>query len=117
MYLHRTPIYMRDARQDNSKKEPNFRHDPDRIDAMKEAERKAKIKEIETRATRIMLLCLKELMKLEDLTAHHVSRMTGIDAQTIRNWISGKLQPSRLATSKMKEFLVTFYEKKLASLE
>lgn len=84
---------------------------------MKEAERKALIKEIEERSARMMLLSLNELMRLEDLTAYQVSRMTGIDAQTIRNWSSGRSTPSRLATSKMKEFLVTFYEKKLASLE
>lgn len=108
---------MRDIRQDVSKKSPNFRLDPERIDAMKAAERKAQIKEIERRGAKIMLLCLNELMGLEGLSAHQVSRMTGIDAQTIRNWIAGKSKPSRLATANMKEFLVTFYEKKLASLE
>lgn len=107
---------MRDTRQENNQNAPNFRPAAE-ISEMKEAERKAAIKELEARRAAIGLHCLKELIRIEDLSAYEVARLIGIDAQTIRNWISGKAKPSRLAAAKIKDFLSNYYDKKLASLE
>ena len=117
MYLCERPTDMHSSHQESQRNKPNSRHDLEGFFIMKQRERRKKIKEIEARHSRVTLHYLKIVMAEENLNANQISNYTGIDPQAIRNWISGKSKPSRLSASNLNDFLATYYDRLIESLD